>query len=380
MRITIVTGPFYSLPPAPCGAVERLWHDLGLRFASLGHEVTFLCRGWQGLLRDETIGRIHYIRRTQYRRTGSLRRDLFKDLLYSLGMCRRLPSADITVLNSFWLPVVAPWRSRRAGRTLFSVQRWPKGQMKLYRHVSQLAAVSSAVADEIVKQTPSVASLVRVVPNPIDINVFVPPSQPRSGRTGPRVILYTGRVHPEKGVHLLIDAFTKLAANHPDIRLRIVGPMAIDEGGGGDDYISPMKQACAGLPVDFVAPIYDRHALARELQAADIYCYPSLADKGESFGVAPLEAMATGLSPVVSGLSVFRDFITDGQTGVVFDHQADDAAARLAQAIAALLADPRRRDEMGRRAASVAASFSVERVADLFLNDFTQLLAQSATA
>ena len=50
---------------------------------------------------------------------------------------------------------------------------------------------------------------------------------------------------------------------------------------------------------------------------------------GAYFGISSVNwAIATGLPPVVSGLAVFRDFLTDGETGVVFDHRAADGERR----------------------------------------------------
>src|SRR2546429_971559 len=69
MRITIVTGPFYPVPPAPCGAVERLWRDLAERFAGLGHQVTVLCRHWPGQNKDETVAGVRYVRRMRMSHT-----------------------------------------------------------------------------------------------------------------------------------------------------------------------------------------------------------------------------------------------------------------------------------------------------------------------
>src|SRR6476646_8325914 len=106
MRITIVTGPFYPVPPAPCGAVERLMRDLAEQFAKAGHDVTVLCRHWPGQAKDETIQRVRYVRAMRPRRTGNIKIDLAKDLRYSLGMLWRLRASDVVVTNVFWLPAL----------------------------------------------------------------------------------------------------------------------------------------------------------------------------------------------------------------------------------------------------------------------------------
>ena len=376
MKITIVTGPFYPTPPAPCGAVERLWADLAGEFAGAGHEVRILCRGWPGQPAREEIGGVRYERLTRMRRSGNLKLDLAKDMLYSLRILRRLPPADVTVTNAFWLPWLmtrGPTRSvaRRAGRVVVNVARWPKGQMKLYLGVDRLAAVSGAVAGAVAAQCPAAAPLVKVLPNPIDTAAFAP--EGRDYGSPPRTLLYTGRVHPEKGVHVLIDAFAEVYAESPGLRLVLMGATSVPAGGGGEDYLKALRAKAAALPVEFREPVYDRPALAAALRAADLYCYPSLAETGESFGVAPLEAMATGLAPVVSNLAVFRDFLTDGETGRTFDHRGDGAAGRLAAVLREVIADPASRASMGRAAAEVAARFGNAAVARQYLDDFATL-------
>src|SRR5918993_3322585 len=62
MRITIVTGPFYSVPPAPCGAVEQIWHGLAAEFARRGGGRTVVCRGYPGLAPRGRANRVTYVR------------------------------------------------------------------------------------------------------------------------------------------------------------------------------------------------------------------------------------------------------------------------------------------------------------------------------
>jgi glycosyltransferase involved in cell wall biosynthesis len=214
---------------------------------------------------------------------------------------------------------------------------------------------------------------VRTIPNPVDTTIFHP--QPSARRyDGPLTVLYAGRLHPEKGIHLLLSAFRELASRHPQLRLRLLGPAATAEGGGGDSYTQTLLRLSAGLPVEFVPPIREPAKLAQELDAAHFFCYPSLAERGESFGVAPLEAMATGLAPVVSSLDCFRDFIIDGETGLFFDHRAADAPARLAAQLESLLSSPDRARRLGAAAVAKAAEFSMRNVAARFLSDFGELL------
>jgi len=375
VRVTIVTGPFLPVPPAPCGAVEKIWHGLAEAFAKRGHPVTFLCRWHAGQGRDEVIRGVRFLRIRWFGRTRFLATDLAADLAYSLRMLRRLPVADVLVLNAFWLPALA--RSRpAAGKVVVNVARMPKGQMFLYRRAARLAAVSAAVGRQIARQCPSVAPLVRVIPNPVDVEAFRPPCNRRSW-SGTKVIMYAGRIHPEKGLKVLLEGFRELALHRGDVTLKLVGPHRVAAGGGGDRFLAVLRESARGLPVEFLGEVTSSSQLASLLQAAHIFVYPSQAENGESFGLAVLEAMATGLVSVVSDLECFREFVTVGQTGVVFDHRDHGAGKRLIGALSALLGNPELAATLGSRAAVAARRFSIEEIAGRYLDDFAELVTQS---
>ncbi len=357
------------MPPASCGAVERIWNDLAHCFVQQGHTVTILCRTDETQRSEEIVDGIRYVRQLHLRRTRSVYWDLVKDLVYSLKMFTLLPAADVCITNCFWLPVLASRYKRRIGKVVVAVHRYPKGQMGLYGACDRLATVSNAVARAIVSQTPQVQSLVKVFPNPVDTSLFKPPARARSWAR-PHKLLYTGRIHPEKGIHLLVQAFGLLVKEFPYLRLVIIGPTVRKEGGGGTAYLHRLNELAHNLPVEFLAPVYDKHILVQQLQDAHYYCYPSLAEQGEAFGMAPLEAMATGLVPVVSNLNCFRDFIVENQTGCFFDHRSESPAQSLADVLRRLIIHPERMAQMGSQAVRSTKAFSLDAIAEHYLRDW----------
>jgi glycosyltransferase involved in cell wall biosynthesis len=288
-------------------------------------------------------------------------------------MLPRLPAADILVTNVFFLPAMVPLLRRGRGAVVLNVQRMPKGQLWLYSRAARLSANSTAIETAMLRERSSFAGRTVVIRNPIDVSVFTPPATPRDWR-GEKTIIFTGRIHPEKGVHLLVDAFARLCRTRRDLRLRLVGPQKINVGGGGEAYLADLKSRAGGCPVEVCDPIYDRPSLATALRTAHIYVYPSLAEKGEAQPVAPIEAMATGLAPVVSNIPQFSDYIVDGQTGLVFDHRAADPVGPLASQLSRLLDDTELAERLGRAAANKAASFGYDAVAALHLEDFRRIL------
>ncbi len=374
MKISIVTGPWFPVPALQGGAVQRRWQGVAEEFAAKGHQVTILCRSYPGQPQQETINGVRYVRHGGFPQSRTIVWDLLKDLAYALAMVRVLPRADILVINDFWLPVFAPKLRPDAGQVVINAARFPKGQYRLYTGAARFVAPSQAIQEAIANQYSPAIPRTRVIPNSIDTCVFYPPISPRATRED-KTILYVGRVHPEKGIHLLLDAFAILSRQLPKVKLRILGPVKEDQGGGGEDYLRSLQTKAQGLQVEFSAPIFDLPKLADVYFAADLFCYPSLAEKGESFGVAPLEVMATGLVPVVSNLACFRDFIDD-ETGFFFDHRSADAAKNLSATLATAILNWEKTCQMGINAVQKAQKFSYEQVAALYLTDFHTLLLQ----
>lgn len=365
-------GPWLPVPAIQGGAVNRRWQGVAEEFAALGHEVIMLCRSFSGQPALEVLNGVQYVRRGGFTWTTKIWIDLIKDLSYALTTAPTLPSTDILIINDFWLPVFAPLHPN-IKKVVVNVGRFPKGQYFLYRQVDRFAVASRAMETAIAAQYPSAISRMKVVPNPISTTVFQPATNLYQNRDE-KVILYVGRIHPEKGLHLLIAAFALISKELPTVRLRIIGPSGTHQGGGGADYLNQLKQQAEGLKVEFVAPIFDPEALARAYQEADLFCYPSLAEKGEAFGVAPLEAMATGLVPIVSNLDCFKDFIADQTTGFFFDHRSAEATENLATVLKRALCDWERTRSMKIQARQQAEQFSYRNVAEQYLADFEALL------
>ena len=372
VNLTIATGPSFPIPTLRGGAVPRMWQALAREFVRLGHPTTIFARAFDGQPSEETLDGTRILRWGGFDQSRSVKRDLGKDFIYAMGVARRLPAADILVTNDFWLPVVAPRLSPRAGKIVINANRFPKKQYVLYGGASLVAAASCAVADAIKEQCPKMTARVRVLPNPIDPALFPESLAPKSNSISQ--ILFVGRIHPEKGVHLLLDAVRLLVGRRVSFSCRLVGPWEESAGGGGRGYWDQLHKTSDGLPVEWTGPIFELSQLARLYQQTDLFCYPSLADRGESFGLAPLESMAAGVPAVVSRLKCFEDFIEPGVTGWYFNHHAANAAELLANALEAALTDRAKREAVGLRARDTARKFTVPVVAAQYLNAFSQTL------
>ena len=157
------------------------------------------------------------------------------------------------------------------------------------------------------------------------------------GRSG-TVLLYVGRLSPEKGVFLLADAFRRASTGRPELRLALVG-----EGPARRD----LERALAGTPHRFTGPLRGAD-LAAAYASADAFCLPSAT---ETFGQVVTEAAASGLPAIVLAAGGAAEQVVDGETGLVVP--PDDVPA-LAGAIGRLADNAALRAAMGRRARALA--------------------------
>lgn len=382
MKITIVQGAFFPVPPLLGGAVEKCWQALGQEFARRGHQVTHISRAFGSLPAQEVDADGVRHRRVQgYDTPRSLWRLKFYDLLYSLRVLRVLPTADILVTNTFWMPLVC--RDTTRGRIYVHIARFPRRQMRYYTRAARLQTLTDALARAVAAQAPGSEDRISVIPNPTldDVGMTQNEVEAACSARDP-VLLFVGRVHPEKGIALLLEAFRRFCAEpggeeRAGWKLRIVGPWEERLGGGGEAYRRELETIAgpAAGRIEWVGFVSDPGVLREHFRRAALFIYPSLADQGEARPLAPQEAMSCGCPVLVSDMDCFRGYVAGEVTGFTFDHHAADPAADLARTLGRLSRDPAALARVGRAGWEKAQEFSLPRVADAYLADFESVLA-----
>lgn len=369
MRIIIIQGAFLPVPPFLGGACEKMWFALGKEFAKQGHEVIHISRSYKDLPAFEIIDGVTHMRIKGYDTPPNGIWLKWLDLLYSIKVIKVIPkNIDIIISNTFWLPILL--QKNLAKKTMVDVQRMPKGQIKFYLKVGKLRANSSPVKQAISKEIPnSKKEIITLIPNPLPFKV----SSNLNLLEKEHLILYTGRIHPEKGLKLLIQAYSNLNTNW---KLLIIGPSQINAGGGGSSYLEKLK-SISGKNIHYIDPIYDSDKLNDYYQRASCFIYPSIAEKGETFGLAPLEAMSWGCVPIVSSLSCFQDFIEHRKNGLIFDHRKADCINDLSNLIFEITENIELRNSLAQEAIKVSKSHSIETISKTFLTSFEMMTTQS---
>lgn len=371
MRITILQGAFLPIPPLMGGAVEKIWYQLGREFASLGHTVTHISRSYPGLVSEQSVDGVHYLRVPGFKIPSNILLLKFYDLLYSLSALFLLPDADILITNTFWMPILRLFFKPFSGLVVVSVERMPKGQIRLYQHVPLLRCCSSVVRERVVREVPTLSGKALVIPNPLP---FHPPSSQEYSKDN--VILYCGRIHPEKGIDLLLASYLYACSSGlSKWVLRIVGPSDFSAGGGGHSWLKLLRssQNEFSSTIQWVGPIYDNQGLQSEYQKASIFVYPTLSQHGEAMPIAPLEAMAFGAVPVVSSLSCFNDYIQHNVNGLFFDHRSSNSVILLAHILLKLSSDPTLLSRLSSSALSVRHTHHPFNIAKSMLTTFEEL-------
>ncbi|MGI0131763.1 MAG: glycosyltransferase family 4 protein [Thermoplasmata archaeon] len=190
-----------------------------------------------------------------------------------------------------------------------------------------------------ITSVPLRARRVDVIPSSVDVERFRPDVdgsdvRRRLGLDGRRVLAFTGRLVPHKGV----DAIVRVLPSLPDdVVLLVVG-----RGPRLDALTSLARRLNVEDRVRFCPAVPDEE-LPAYLRVADLFVFPSQ-NRLEGFGLAVAEAMAAGLPVVTADMPGVREVIEPGVEGLLVEPLlGGDLAARLIE----LLDDPERRGRMG---------------------------------
>jgi len=168
-----------------------------------------------------------------------------------------------------------------------------------------------------------------------------------------RLLLYFGRLAPEKNLPLLLETMKKLRSYPEEMVLLIIGD--------GMERAAMERQAAAErLPVRFLGHVGDREELAGIAGGCELFLHPN---PREPFGLAPLEAMAAGVVLVAPNSGGVTEYANGHNASLVAP-----TAEAFAAAVRELLGDRELLRAKSRAAVATAETFNRDRMADAYLD------------
>lgn len=254
------------------------------------------------------------------------------------------------------------------------------GEQQVVEAADRLVANTAEEAADLVRHYGADPGCVAAVPPGVDLELFRPGStEAARARLGlppdADVLLFVGRLQPLKAPDVLVAAAARLRASRgPGARPLVVAVLGGPSGSGLARPTALLEQAAA-LGVDDILltrPPVPRAELADWYRAADLVTVPSY---NESFGLVALEAQACGTPVVAAAVGGLREAVRDGVTGVLVPgHDPQDWS----DVLGPLLADPARREGLGRAAVKHASGFGWQRTAEQMLGQYDAAAAAFA--
>lgn len=359
MRIAMFSSE--SLHSIAAGGLGVHVTELAAGLERRGHEVHVISPRADGQRRYDRIDGVHYHRVDQEMRDGLVDRmdsmcramtDRFREVTSMIGKFDLAHAHDWSTVNAmrnikggFGTPSVLTMHSTeygRAGNVLHDgFARSIRDREAAGCHEATVViAVSRFLAEELSGLYRVASSKINVVHNGVNFRAydgFIDPSKVKA-RWGiapmAPTVLSIGRMTPQKGLDMLIEAVPMVLASYPEARFVIVG-----QGPEKSHLMRLAHQVGASRSVVFAGspPRLECVALTR---ACDIVAVPS---RNEPFGIVVLEAWAAGKPVVATVAGGPREFVWDRVNGLLVN--ADPRG--LAHGIGTLLADHDRCREFG---------------------------------
>lgn len=237
-----------------------------------------------------------------------------------------------------------------------------RGERELIAASAALIVNTGAEAEQMVRLYGARPERTRVVPPGVDASVFRPgPRRPADGRFR---VLFAGRPQPLKGPEILLRAVALARPEVPGIELEV-------RGSAGAGYLAELRELARALEVDDVVRFYPATTsadLAAAFRHADAVACPS---SSETFGLVALEAQACGAVVLGSDVSGLRAALDEGRSGILVERREPEAWAR---ALAAVAADPGRRERLSTAAIAHAHGLTWDDAARRTLAVYSGLL------
>ena len=239
--------------------------------------------------------------------------------------------------------------------------RWLIGRMDRIIATSEEAAT---FFPEVAKIAPHGVDTTRYSPAPDRAEAWA-----KLGYGGTQGVAIIGRIRPEKGTDIFVDAMIRVMAENAEVTGLVIGMAKSEDQAFMDDLKA--RVAAAGLEKRILFPGFISHEAQTALMPA--LSLVANVSRYEPFGVVPIEGLSAGTPFVCSDTGYYREFSAGETTGLITKPGDVDAAA---SAISALLGDKARLEAMAVAGRTLALErYSVAREASDIASVYEELWA-----
>lgn len=233
-----------------------------------------------------------------------------------------------------------------------------------------LVIAPSAGIRDVLKKL-GVESPIEIIPNGVDLRVFAAAFEPLDRaqfgfQEEDVVLIYTGRLGPEKNLPFLLRSFAGTAQAYDNVALLLVG-----DGSERDNLQDRVVHMRLANRVHF-AGMVPYHELPRYLAAADAFVTASVT---EVHPLSVIEAMAAGLPVLGIDSPGVGDLIDDGVNGLLVAEE--DLAAFTAKMVRLVTSHEHRR-RMGAQARLASQAYAIERTTQMMIECYEKVLQSAA--
>ena len=238
--------------------------------------------------------------------------------------------------------------------------------------VDRFVAVSDYYAAHMSRYLQIPGAKIDVVPLGVDVDAYKP-----GGRDpdAPFTLGYLGRIAPEKGLHLLCDAYRRLRerGDLDDARLELAGYLGPEHRAYLDGLLRQAREWGLEAEIHYRGELDLDHKITF-LQALDLFVVPATYDDPKGLGL--IEAMACGVPVVAARRGTYTELIQRTGGGVLTPPEDVDA---LDTQLASLRADAARRKELGQRGAQgVREHYTATAMAQRAIDVYSRLWAPAS--
>ncbi len=324
----------WEYPPRIVGGIARHCEGLAKTLAKMGHTVHVITLDFPGAPQYEEVEGVK-IHRTSVelghpsfiawvfifnhfmeKKIAMISKEVKFDVIHIHDWLVAL--AGIATKHYLRLPLVLTLHSTEVGRTsgfsnpdsylIDGVEWWATYESK------RVIVTSNSMKREVEEHFHLPQSKIDVIPNAIDtskyeVKVDREAVKRRYGiAPDERIVLFVGRLVPQKGVEYLIKATSKIVNSHPNARIVIVG-----DGWMKDHLWNLTISSEHKHKISFLGFLSDSELVELTL-SSDVLVVPSVY---EPFGIVALEGMAAGVPIVASNIGGLAEIIEHDKTGVL---------------------------------------------------------------